>query len=108
MYNLLLWIIDEYQENNDVDLETKSPTGNSTVHQQVLSIALDIIHSTSKGRICTPKHILLPLTIHTMTGTKNAVTLLNRFGQLEVQTAMAECHLDRTNDGEVFFFFIQH
>jgi len=45
-----------------------------------------------------------------MIGSKNAVTLLNRFGhgisytQLEeVQTAMAKRHLDRATDGEVFF-----
>ena len=45
-----------------------------------------------------------------MTGSKNAVTLLNRFGHgisytelEEVQTAMAKCHLDRATDGEAFF-----
>ena len=91
-------------------MEIKQPTENSIVHRQVVSIAQDIIHSTSKGRIHTPKHMLLPLTIHSMTGNKNAVTLLNLFGhgisytQLEeVQTAMAERHLERTHEGEVFF-----
>ena len=77
LYNLLLWIIDGYQDSSDVNLEIKQPTENSIVHRQVVSIAQDIIHSTSKG---TPKHILLPLTIHSMTGSKNAATLLNRFG----------------------------
>ena len=61
-----------------------------------------------KRRIRTPKHILLPLTIHNITRSKKAVTLLSQFGygigytELEAQTATKEHHLKRTSEGEAF------
>ena len=65
---MLIWKSNNY----DANLESKQPKENSIVHRQIVSIAQDIIHSTLKGRICTPKHILLPLTIHNMTGRINS------------------------------------
>ena len=56
-------------------------------------------------------HILLPLTIHSMTRSKKAVALLNQlvygivYTELEAQTAMAEHHLKKTSEGEALIPF---
>ena len=54
----------------------------------------------------TPKHIALPLTLKHITGSTQAVTLLNRFGHgmsesqlLECETAMAERQIQQQNAG---------
>jgi len=105
LYNLLLWIIEGYDSDNEISipLEKKQKAQSPNVHRQIISVAQDIIHCTSKGRTWTPKHILLPMTIHNMTGSKSAVTLLNRFGHTisyteleELQTAMAESCLNQS------------
>ena len=46
----------------------------------VASVAQDIIYVTSNGVEKSHKHILLPDTIKSLTGSAEAVTLLNRFG----------------------------
>ena len=49
-------------------------------HRHVLSIAQDIIHVVTHGRINTHKHIELPIDVKQMTGSAQTVTLLSRFG----------------------------
>ena len=62
----------------------------------VSSIAEDICYSVTNGRMKTPKHVLLAVTLHHLTGSAEIVTLVNRFGHcqsysqvLELETAMA-------------------
>ena len=52
----------------------------SSSKRVVTSIAQDIIYATSNGVEKSPKRILLPYTIKSLTGSAEAVTLLNRFG----------------------------
>ena len=111
LYNLLLWMIEGYDSDNEdpVPLDVKHKAQSPNIHRKVVSIAQDIIYCTSKGRIWTPKHILLPMTIHNMTGSKSVVTLINCFGHgisytelEELQTAMAESRLSQNNADDVY------
>ena len=45
-----------------------------------LSIAQDIIHSSSNARVKTPKHVSLAMSTHHLTGSKQIIILLNRMG----------------------------
>ena len=67
------------------------------IDHRVLSLAQDMIFAVSQGRILTPKHVALPLTVRHLTRSEQVVTLLNRFGHgisdsklSEIETAMAE------------------
>ena len=44
------------------------------------SYAYDLIHGATNGRIITPKHFLLGLSLHNLTGQKKIVQVTNRFG----------------------------
>ena len=79
------------------------------IHRQVVSVEQDTIYCTSKALIQTPKHILLPMTLHNMTGSKSLFTLINHlvhgisYAELEgLQTAMAESHLSQNNADDVY------
>ena len=73
-----------------------------TVHKLVLSIAQDIVYVTSRGNIKSPKHVALPMTVKSKTGSSEIVTLLNQFGHgisysvfREAKTVMAERQTQR-------------
>ena len=76
------------------------------VRRIVLSLAQDLIHCVSGGRIKTPKHVTLPLTIKSLTGNAELVTILNRFGHAlsysqieELETALAGKEIAKEQDG---------
>ena len=48
--------------------------------RQILSIAQDIIHCNSKGRVKLPKHTSLAMCVHHLTSSKRLIKLLNRMG----------------------------
>lgn len=52
----------------------------SDVQQQILSISQDIIYSGKKGRYRTVKSLGLAVAIRNLTGNKEVLTILNRFG----------------------------
>jgi len=61
----------------------KSPNqrnDNETVSRLIESLSQDFIHGVTMGRTLTEKHFLMSLVIHNLTGQKNAVELLNKFG----------------------------
>jgi len=71
---------------------------NSSDRTQILcgSFAEDICSATTRGRWTVPKHQLLGLTLHHLTGKADIVTMLHRYGHcssytavLELETAMA-------------------
>lgn len=43
-------------------------------------IAQDIVHSATHGRVKTPKHVALGMSVRHITGSKQLITLLNRMG----------------------------
>ena len=70
------------------------------VHCRIMAIAQDIRFCASNGHIKQAKHICLPMTVRHVTGSKQVVTRLNRFGhgvsasQLEeFETNLAEVRL---------------
>ena len=67
------------------------------MHHKMVSIAEDIVFIASNRSKLTPKHITLPITMKSITGSSEVVTLLNRFGHgvscsklEEIETAVAE------------------
>ena len=56
LYNMIAWIL-----TSDSRFSTdRVSMVSSKVHQQVLSVAQDLMHCASRGRIKTPKHVVLP------------------------------------------------
>ena len=81
LYNLFAWICSSDVEYSDVEYSNKRACGVSAeVRRLVLSLAQDLIHCVGRGRIKTPKHVTLPLTVKSLTGNAELVTILNRFG----------------------------
>lgn len=48
--------------------------------RRILAIGQDMIYATSHGEIKTPKHIGLAMSVRHMTGSKQLIRMLNRFG----------------------------
>lgn len=107
VYNLLAWILSD--ENKTVEDCNKSKV-QVDEHCQViiLSVAQDLLCSVTYGRQKTPKHVALPITVKNLTGSREVITLLNRYGHgisydkvLEIETALAENHLETQARGVV-------
>ena len=101
LYNLLAWIFSG--DNSKEPISEKCIQVSETVHKLVLSIAQDIVYVTSHGNIKNPKHVALPMTVQSKTGSSEIVTLLNQFGHgisysvlREGETAMAERQTQET------------
>ena len=102
LYNMLAWIC-----SSDAEYSNKRVCGVSAeVRRLVLSLAQDLIHCVSRGRIKTPKHVTLPLTVKSLTGNAELVTILNRFDHAlsysqieELETALAEKEIAKEQHG---------
>jgi len=104
LFNLLAWIATgdaslTYEAAVSLDVPANVPKALKT---RILSIAQDIIYITRKGRIRTPKHVSLAVSVHHKTGSMQLVSTLNRFGHCisksklqEVETALAEHRLQQ-------------
>ena len=102
LYNMLAWIL---TSDTGFSMERVTNVPNH-VHRWILSLGQDLIHCVSRGRNKTPKHVLLPMTVKSLTGNAELVTLLNRFGHglsysqiEELETAIAEQQLKNVRDG---------
>ena len=102
LYNLLAWIFSSKAEFSE-DRVTNLPP---EVNRLVLTVAQDMILCVSRGRVKTPKHVVLPMTVKSLTGNADVVTLLNRFGHAlsytqieELETAIAEKQIERQREG---------
>ena len=106
VYNLLAWILSECgepEEDNDEKVDVEEHC-----RRIVLSLAQDLSYNVSHGRQKTPKHVVLPLTVKNLTGSREVITLLNRYGHgisydqvLEIETRLAENHLEAQEHGVV-------
>lgn len=101
-YNMMAWILSSQSEYSVTRVSNLSPE----VHRLVLSLSQDLIHSVSRGRIKTPKHVVLPMTVKSLTGSVELITILNRFGHglsysqvEEVETALAETQIAKQQNG---------
>ena len=76
LYKTLAWI-----HTSDTEFTPERVTNlPNHVYRSTLSLGQDLIHCDSWGRTKTPKHVLLPMTVKSLTGDAELVTLLNRFG----------------------------
>ena len=102
LYNMLAWILSSKARFSTARVSNIS----SKVHRLVLSLAQDLIHCVSRGRIKTPKHVLLPTTVKSLTGNAEVISILNRFGHglsysqiEELETSMAEVQITKEQGG---------
>ena len=76
LYKFLCFMI-----SNPDKVDVSAPTAsNAADERHILAIAQDLIYATTHGRVKTPKHIELAMSVRHMTGSKCLVTMLNRFG----------------------------
>ena len=103
LYNFLAWVFCGDEANGHAESEITAAGEKVTVqrdetHRHIMSVAQDVVHITTQGRVRTPKHFLLPLTVqHHLTRCSQLVTMLNRLGHgysasriEEYETAIAE------------------
>ena len=102
LYNMMAWILSTKSEYSVERVSDISPE----VHRLALSLSQDLIHSATRGRIKTPKHVVLPMTVKSLTGNVELITILNRFGHglsysqiEEVETALAEMQIAKRQNG---------
>ena len=80
-YNVLPWIVDnDDRTQQDVSADCRKLLVRSvTTRQKVLSMVQDLWYRycTGWGRVKTPKHVLLPLTVHQLTKNTELLTLIN-------------------------------
>ena len=100
LYNFLCWLLFGDESTAPIDVENFIAAPKVSMHRRVLSVAQDLIFIATQGLIKTPKHVSLPIAIKHITGSVQAVPLLNRFGHCisesqlrEYDTAMAERQL---------------
>ena len=92
-----------------LSLVKRRTASSASTHRYVNSIGQDIIHCATDGRIRTPKHSALPLTVQHLTRSEQLVSVLNRFGHgyspskmLEYETAIAEKCLQGESEEGLF------
>ena len=61
------------------------------------SYAVDLIHGITDGRFLTAKHFVFSVRLHSLTGSREIINILNKFGNAmsyeltcEIETAQAE------------------
>ena len=59
---------------------------------KISSFAQDLLYTVSKGRHLTPKHILLPFTIKSLTGNVELIKIINRLGHGVSYNKASELH----------------
>ena len=94
-YNLLAWVL--YGDSGDEAVSDEKLSLSDTNNRYVMSIAQDMLYVVSNGRVKTPKHVVLPLTVRHLTRSSQLVEILNHSLSnsvvQEVETAMAERHI---------------
>ena len=87
-YNFLAWTLVEDVDSSPVS--KKRVVLPSTTEQKVFSFGQDLIYAVNNGRVLTPKHEALPLSVKKWTGSAEDVMTLNRFGHGISYTALEE------------------
>lgn len=82
VYSLLKWILGLCDENKVVsgDLSNVLKASNENSHRLILSVGQDLVYGSSKGRVSTPKHVGLAMSVKHLTGSKQVIMMLNRCG----------------------------
>ena len=77
VYNILAWVL--YGNSGDGAVSDEKLTLSDTNNRHVMSIAQDMLHVVSNGRVKTPKHVVLPLTVRHLMRSSQLVEILNHF-----------------------------
>ena len=59
VYNMMAWILSPRSEYSEERVSEISPV----VHRLIVSLLQDLIHCVSRGRMKTPKYVVLPMTV---------------------------------------------
>ena len=78
LYMFIRWLIEDDVDSNPISGQ-KEKCFKPETHRRILSIAQDILFACNRG-ILTPKHIGIGVTVKHLTGSKEVIKLLNRFG----------------------------
>ena len=99
------WLLSEDRESPDLFQNFLSSLVSGKLRQNlsekskrfVSSCLQDICNAATNGQWLMPKHVLLAMTVHNLTGSAELITILNRFGHcqsysrtLELETAMCK------------------
>lgn len=100
VYNFFAWILSPHSKYSEERVSDLS----SDVSRLAVSFSQDLIHSVSRGRVKTPKHVVLPMTVKSLTGSVELITILNKFGLSyslieELETALAEIQIANQQNG---------
>ena len=76
----LYWLIRFLVTGEAGKTNCPSQCSNTSNERQILSICQDIIHCSTNGRVKTPKHAGLAITVHHLTSSRRLITLLNKMG----------------------------
>ena len=80
MPDSLYWLIRFLVTGEAGKTNCPSQCSNTSNERQILSICQDIIHCSTNGRVKTPKHAGLAITVHHLTSSQRLIKLLNKMG----------------------------
>ena len=107
LFNFLCWVLYDDTSSNPVSEERVDVP--IATRRTVLSMAQDLVHCATSGRIKNPKHVALPLTVKHLTRSVQLVEMLNKFGHglcndmiQEVETAFAQRYLTNIEEDGVY------
>ena len=93
-------------KDNEVSKRQKGNTEN--LSRLIDSFTADLVNAASKGKVITPKHYLVGLGIHNMTGQKTPVQIMNKLGHsigynkvCEIETSLAELAIHKSEEFNV-------
>ena len=108
VYAFLHWLING---SNDVDTPINKDMANiqnAGRHESILSIGQDLLWAVSNGRQQTAKHIGLAMTVKHLTGSKQLISVINKFGHCasyptiqRFETGLAIDYVNRMSNDEV-------
>ena len=78
--DILYWLIRFLVTGEAGKTNCPSQCSNTSNERQILSTCQDIIHCSTNGRLKTPKHGGLAITVHHLTSSRRLITLLNKMG----------------------------
>ena len=78
LYSFLCWFVSQRDHHEDVNETTRC--FNEDGERRVLMLGQDMVHTSTRSHIRTPKHVGLGITVHHLTGSKQFVLLLNKMG----------------------------
>ena len=94
-------------KDNDV---SKRQKGDNTciLSRLIESFTADLVSAVSKGKVTTPKHYLVGLGIHNLTGQRAPVEIMNKLGHsisypkvCDIETSLAEHVIEKSEDFNV-------